>query len=322
VSVQLRPFRDEDLAAIVAIHNRVRPDWPTDVARSRHFDATWDATRYTRVRLVAEDAAGRVVGFGQIAHSAWHFHPRHFGLRLEVDADVQRQGIGSALHDHLMDELRAHGAHLVRADAPESLDASVRFLANRGFREVDRTWDSHLDVARFDSGPFAGAEERVVDQGIENTTLAAQGPADPTVQAKLYDLFTGAERDEPSLDPSTPRPFDEFVARELRDPTVIPEAFFLARDGERFVGVSSLQHLPPLTEVIDTGFTGVHPDYRGRGIAVALKLRAIQYAREHGFREIRTSNNARNDPMLRINLALGFVRHLPIITFEKSLANE
>jgi GNAT superfamily N-acetyltransferase len=322
VSVQLRPFRDEDRPAVVAIHNRVRPDWPMDVERSRHSDAIWDAMRYTRVRLVAEDAAGRIVGFGQIAHSPWSFHPRHFGLRLEVDADVQRQGIGSALHDRLMVELRAHGAHLVRADAPESLGASVSFLTNRGFGEVDRTWDSHLDVARFDIGRFAGAEERVAGQGIEITTLAEQAPDDPTVLAKLYDLFTGAERDEPSLDPSTPLPIDEFVARELRDPTVIPEAFFLARDGERLVGVSSLQHLPPLTDVIDTGFTGVHRDYRGRGIAMALKLRAIRYAREHGYREVRTSNNARNDPMLRINLALGFVRHPPIITFERKIAKQ
>ncbi|HLZ08865.1 MAG TPA: GNAT family N-acetyltransferase [Chloroflexota bacterium] len=321
MKVQIRPFQDDDRYAIAEIHNHILPDEPMDVEQMHHADATWDATRYTLVRLVAQSPAGAVVGWGQISHWTWFFHPQRFGLRLEVDPAFHGQGIGSALYAHLLDELRACDAVLVRTDTPEFLISSIRFLKNRGFHEVDRTWDSHLDISRFDFGPFVGAEERVAREGITITTLAAEHASDPTTQGKVYELFTVAEQDEPSLDPMTPLPLSEFVTREIEDPVVIPEAFFLACDGKRFIGMSSLQRLPPMTDVVDSGFTGVHPDYRGRGVALALKLRSIHYASEHGYREIRTSNSARNEPMLRINVGLGFVRRPAGITFEKTLAD-
>jgi hypothetical protein len=50
---------------------------------------------------------------------------------------------------------------------------------------------------------------------------------------------------------------------------------------------------------------------------MALKLQTVRYAREHGYREIRTGNDARNRPMLRINEAMEFVKQPAWITFEK-----
>ncbi len=69
-----------------------------------------------------------------------------------------------------------------------------------------------------------------------------------------------------------------------------------------------------------TGFTGVLREYRGRGIAWALKLRALTWAKERGYREVRTWNSTRNAPMLGINVALGFAKQPVWITFAKDLA--
>ena len=52
---------------------------------------------------------------------------------------------------------------------------------------------------------------------------------------------------------------------------------------------------------------------------MALKLRTVKYARAHAYREIRTNNDSRNRPMLRINEAMGFVKEPAWITFEKRL---
>ena len=65
--------------------------------------------------------------------------------------------------------------------------------------------------------------------------------------------------------------------------------------------------------------TGVLPAYRGRGIAMALKLATIAYAQARGSTEIRTWNEVQNTGMLVINDRLGFVRQPAWITFEKSL---
>jgi len=53
---------------------------------------------------------------------------------------------------------------------------------------------------------------------------------------------------------------------------------------------------------------------------MALKLRAVAYAKERGFREIRTWNDSINRPMLAINEALGFAKQPAWITFGKDLA--
>ena len=75
-------------------------------------------------------------------------------------------------------------------------------------------------------------------------------------------------------------------------------------------------------DVLYTGFTGVRREYRGRGIAMALKLRAVDYAKSHGYREIRTWNSTLNAPMLGINVRLGFVKQPVWITFGKDLTHE
>jgi GNAT superfamily N-acetyltransferase len=50
--------------------------------------------------------------------------------------------------------------------------------------------------------------------------------------------------------------------------------------------------------------TAVRPDFRGQGIATALKVRAITDARDRGVTTVRTLTG--NPAMLRVNERLGF----------------
>ena len=67
---------------------------------------------------------------------------------------------------------------------------------------------------------------------------------------------------------------------------------------------------------------GVRSPAHPGGLAWALKMRTIAYARGHGFRQIRTWNNTMNRPILNINEALGFAKQPVWITFQKDLAPE
>jgi hypothetical protein len=69
-------------------------------------------------------------------------------------------------------------------------------------------------------------------------------------------------------------------------------------------------------DAVEAGYTAVH---RRRGIALALKLRAIASAAGHGYRELRTDSNAGNARMLGINAALGFAPEPARLTFERRL---
>ena len=54
-----------------------------------------------------------------------------------------------------------------------------------------------------------------------------------------------------------------------------------------------------------TGGLGVLKKYRRRGIAIALKIKAIEVLLKKGVIDIRTDNEE-NNPMYKINVALGF----------------
>jgi GNAT superfamily N-acetyltransferase len=53
-------------------------------------------------------------------------------------------------------------------------------------------------------------------------------------------------------------------------------------------------------------YTAVDPAYRGRGIARALKLRTVLWARATGLEYLYTGNDIENRRMLAINSRLGY----------------
>jgi GNAT superfamily N-acetyltransferase len=318
-AARVRPFGAADLAACVAISNAVDPTHSTSLAAAQRRDAMWDRQHYHLARFVAQDAAEGVVGWGEVAHEPWQFHPRQYGLRLAVASASRRRGVGGALLARLLADLQRRDALLVRAAVTEGDAASLAFLTRRGFREVWRNLASRLDVGAFDPAPFAAAAERVARQGVALSTLAAELARDAGVLREVYDLYVLCNRGQEELDPVTPPEFAAFVAAELEGPQALPEAWFLARAGGRLVGLSTLERLTGAADALEAGYTAVHPEHRGRGLALALKLRTIAYAAGHGYREIRTDSNAGNTRMLGINAALGFAPEPARLTLERRL---
>jgi GNAT superfamily N-acetyltransferase len=125
-------------------------------------------------------------------------------------------------------------------------------------------------------------------------------------------------RDVPRPDEYTPVKFEEWVKFNLENHNVLPDGYFLAMRQGDFAGVSNLWKAPE-ADVLHVGLTATRRDYRRMGIALALKLKAIDYARQRGVRELRTGNETRNRPMLSINEALGFVKQPVWVSYVKTL---
>jgi GNAT superfamily N-acetyltransferase len=315
--VELRPFRESDYERMLEIRNAIFPDYKTSLDEIRHWDSTWEADKYFKVRLALEDESGRVVGFGQTNHMPHQFHPDKYEVNVQVDPDHQRRGYGRALFDRLLATVRERGAILIRAEAKESLPESVAWLQRRGFSEIQRYWESRLAVGAFDFDAFAEAIPRVAAQGVTFTTLAEEGvQSDETLRA-MYELDRAIMRDVPMPEPITDTSYEAFLKGVLENPNFMPEAWFLAKDGSQYVGLSNLWRSQELPDVYYQGLTGVLPEHRGRGIAMALKMRGMDFVRERGIREVRTWNNQRNRPMLRINEAMGFVKEPAWIEFSR-----
>ncbi len=67
-------------------------------------------------------------------------------------------------------------------------------------------------------------------------------------------------------------------------------------------------------------FTGVHPDWRGRGIATALKVRCLSEAKRRDIGRMETENHDDNGAMIAVNRKLGLIFTTPEVACIKRLA--
>jgi len=232
--------------------------------------------------------------------------------------EFQRRGFGTLLLHDLFEAIEPYDPLVLRSSCCEDSTNSVGFLQHHGFREEHRLWESHLDVLAFDLTPYEKARERVRDQGIRIVPLS-ELPQENDWEHKLYELIIHIQADMPAPEPFVAYSFEEWQKFEFNRPSRKPDAFFIALDGDRFVGVSILMSDPSDAAQLNTDDTGVVRDYRHRGIALALKLHGIAYAKSHGYRKIRTMNESTNRAMLTINERLGFVKRPAWIAFVRDL---
>jgi mycothiol synthase len=308
-----------DYPALVAVGKASYPDYGETVEEWRHWDETWDHRKYFKVRLVAEDR-GRVVGYGQVNHMRWAFVPTKYRVDITVQPDMRGRGHGTALYDELAAAVTKRDGRALASAAKESMTDGVRFLTKRGYREVKRDWESRLFVKGFDFARFSTADDRVAKQGIRIVTLADEMQRDPAALQKAFELCEDCRMDIPSVDPPTRHTFDEFRREDIDAPSALLDAFYLAIDKDgRYLGVSNLFRSLDDPTFIWQGITGVRREARGKGIAMALKLRTVRYAVEKGIEHIKTWNDVHNRPMLSINEAMGFAKQPAWISYEKDL---
>lgn len=100
-------------------------------------------------------------------------------------------------------------------------------------------------------------------------------------------------------------PFEVWRRDALPEGRTSPELVFLAADGDQLVGVSTLFSTEDPV-VCYTDYTGVDRNYRGRGIARALKERSIMAAQALGARHMVTETEASNVSMRQLNLRMGY----------------
>jgi mycothiol synthase len=276
----IRSFNEADTEAAVHIWNLLNHDWPRSVAESLDDYRKHDP-QYLFQRFVAEDD-GQVIGVAEYDQSVASYHPQRFLLELFVHPDFHGQGIGKALYDKVLESLQPHNPISARVQVRESSERALRFFAERGFVETKRDWVSVLDVASCDLTPYAGLESSLTSEGITFTTLGELREKDPEALRKFHALFSEVRLDVPRSEPATPISFEFFIDNLINAPDFDGRLFLVALDGDEYIGFSGMYPFGD-TKALDQWLTGVKREYRKRNIALALKIRAIQFAKDNGY---------------------------------------
>jgi len=314
--IEIRPFCPEDRPAIVAFQNARRPPHLQETVAEWERGDTRRPPNEVRLQLCAGDPPVAYLSAADRSTSAYRKEGVcSFGLW--VAGGYQRRGLGGALYARAERFAGERGLHkmatYVRLFTPD--EPAVPFLVKRGFVEVDREVPVILDLVAFDPARVPSP----APDGIRLLSLASAGDTEEN-RRKVWALDGAVHRDIPSNDtlPEHP-PFAQWV-KELDGPEFAPDAVILAEDsgsGE-WIGLSALGFQEGTT-IAWTWITGVLPEYRGRGIALALKLRAIDAAIQRGCSLLTTENHEDNAPMRAINRKLGFTPDAPGVSYSKDL---
>ncbi|HZY94570.1 MAG TPA: GNAT family N-acetyltransferase [Candidatus Bathyarchaeia archaeon] len=320
LSVDIQEFEPSQYWKLVQVYDAIFPERARTVEEWRFFDSNLDRSKYHLKRYTCiERTTGEILGFGEVGHAPWMFHPRKFWTEIWVHPRHQGHGIGSAIYAKLLDDLKTLDAIAAWAATREDLTRPITFLENRGFKERMRGWESKINPHHVDASKFEKYSVEASNAGIRITTLAEEVKEDPECYPKLYDLVQTTFRDVPMPDPPTDTPYEQWLAFEMKNPNLMPEGYMIAKHRDRLVGVSAVWKVQNDPDSLYQGLTGVRREFRGKSIAVALKLRVLDFAKKNGYNEIRTFNATVNEAMLGINMKLGFKQNTGWITFEKPL---
>jgi mycothiol synthase len=321
LSLEVRDFKPADYDRLVEVYNANFPDYTRSLTETRSRDESLDTTKYHLMRYSFIDkSTGSIAAFGEVSHITDMYHPRKFAINIFVDPKLHRQGVGNAVYQKLTAHLKDLDAVTAWIQVKEDLPEQIGFFQRRGFKEIMRVWESRLPVSSVNTAQFVEYPAKVANRGVTISTLAEERAIDPDATKKLHEVVQSIAEDIPQPAPYTRVSYDQWEAFELKNPSLLPDAYFIAKDGNQYVGLSVVWKSDTEPKSLYQGNTGVIRDYRGNGVAVALKLKVIEYARKHGYEKIKTWNASNNAPMLAVNTKLGFNRQIGWIVLEKDLA--
>lgn len=318
--LELRPSTLDDAELVTALQERRDPDDLSDPVLLRYWWQMADEMQVAMRQIATQ--RDEALAFVAAQHERWEGDGERFGvIRALLRGDVWHEPRYIGLVAFGEEWLRSEGATTAVVRIRADFERDVKALEGAGYREDRRMRTSELDlVARRDEilGTREDCRDRMRHQGIELHPLSAD--TDPEKVHKLYELITESERDIPRSVPWRELSFAEWQRFWLGNPGIREDFFWIAREGDKFVGTSVLDC--PVTfgkGVPWTAYTGTLRSVRGRGIARALKYESMGQAVEAGYTRVRTSNDADNPSILKINNQMGYTLVTPIIEMHHPL---
>jgi GNAT superfamily N-acetyltransferase len=307
----MRPLRPKEYTLVAELCNNEK-FFPYLPDTFMHF---WSPALVAAPKAVwAVEIADQLVG--SAGYTMAEAAPDLWLIGIIVWPAYRRRGIGAFVFCSLVESLRHRGAQRLLASVYTSQLDGLRFVAQRGFREIGSSLNYQLNVGAADSSSWDDPDAIVANQGLRFDTLdhfPRHGLA-----ARLLPLWNRTRPDQPQYWPYVPYDAGRFE-REMLEPAevALPHSFVVVAPDNHIVALALNAYAADRR--LCTIYLGVDPDFRRRKLATALKLKLITHAQAHGIDFLAAENAASNTAMCAINRRLGY-RHLPdLVMYQKTL---
>lgn len=281
---------------------------PDEIAR-RIRDSSPDRPA---LRLSAE-IDGLVVGSARATY--FGSDPEVWHLVVGVGKAYRGRGIGSKLLQECEAFAVSKGAKSLSTNYDLSTEGGPYFAEKHGYKVFQESIGSQVE--------FATYEGQISDRD-DGITFASYDQLDPEERyERFFSLVSDTEKDVPGsenygvMDRAT---FKEWITESKN---FMPELTWFAVDGDQLVAVSMLRTINAnQLDLLETDYTGVRREYRGKRLAQQTKTRVLLKAKELGCGLCQTFNAASNEAMLAVNRKAGFTPYRTIREVTKKFGGE
>lgn len=293
--MRLRPAVPEDADAVLAVlHARDLADLGVTDYTLEDLNEEWCLTEVdlTRDSVVAETDTGEIVGYGLI---------RSAGTIAVVTPAYEGRGIGAHLLAWAERRARERGDHRYRQWIAAGAERARGLLLGAGYEPERSYWRMFraLDGPLNPPSPPPGITLRALD--VEADAERVHG---------LNEASFGANPDY------RPESYAEFREQHLHAHDLTPEMSCLAADGDVLVGFLIARSWTG-EGVGYVDLLGVHPAYRGRGLATSMLLTAFARFAADGLREAELGVASDNPRALRLYERCGMTPRFRMDTFQR-----
>ena len=232
-----------------------------------------------------------------------------------LNPDYNYNGYRKLLYKQMIKEVEVfecNKVHTTIYDHPNYIEHK-KLLIKENFQLVQTNREYSCDITKVDTKKYHPLIEKLESEGIKfydsKENMRHDANTFPNHYEKLEELIWTYDQDMPipkGIKHTRP-PFEHFMKESLNFEDNYYGIEIVAVLNGEYIGSTDIEVYPKAEPYKGwTGGLGVLKKYRRKGIATALKIKAIEGLLKKGITEVRTDNE-KNNPMYKINVKLGFI---------------
>ena len=304
-----------DYADIVRVSNLAMPEYSLTVEQLQSWDQTLDPK--CKLGYFIAEVDKQVIGYASYIQWIDVYHPQIFWITVQVHPNHQKQGIGTSLYNSLSSALTPYKPVAFKASIYDGHEGARIASQKLGFKEYSRRIESLCHLPTFEIKPYEPLIEKLRGEGVRFVPVS-QLIHDMDALVEIYNLQWALELDVPMDETLTQPSMNQWRKTVVDREMFMGDGSFVAMQGNEYMALTELFKYGEGYLYIE--FTGTRPKFRRRGIATALKVLGMQWAKDKGFQSIGTTNDAANIDMISINQKLGFIAKSARLQIEKTFS--